>query len=144
VVIGGSAENSHGYVDGLLEKCLRIALPVAQVLLSKNARVYIAARHENRAQKTIDELKEKTGKQSIFFLRLDLADLPSIKTTAEGFTRKETKLHTLYNNGPALSQVFTGVRDLHAVLDSALIFPPVEVVTKQGYDGQFGTNVLGA
>jgi len=103
VVIGGSVENSHGYVDGLLEKCLRRALPVAQVLLSKNARGYIAARNENRAQKTIDELKEKTGKQSIFFLRLDLADLPSIKTTAEGFTSKETKLHTLYNNGLALS-----------------------------------------
>lgn len=101
-----------------------IGRELARVLLSKNARVYIAARDENRAQKTIDELKEKTGKQSIFFLRLDLADLPSIKTTAQGFTSKETKLHTLYNNG-------------------ALIFPPVETLTKQGYDGQFGTNVLG-
>jgi len=78
-------------------------IPVAQVLLSKNARVYIAGRDENRAQKTIDELKEKTGKQSIFFLRLDLADLPSIKTSVEEFTSKETKLHTLYNNGLALS-----------------------------------------
>ena len=37
-----------------------------------------------------------------------------------------------------------GMRDLHAALDSALIFPPVEALTKQGYDGQFGTNVLGA
>ena len=37
-----------------------------------------------------------------------------------------------------------GVRDLHAALDSALIFPPVEALTTQGYDGQFGTNVLGA
>jgi NAD(P)-dependent dehydrogenase (short-subunit alcohol dehydrogenase family) len=103
VVIGGLVENSHGYVDGLLEKCLHIAIPVAQVLLSKNARVYIAARDENRAQKTIDELKEKTGNQPIFFLRLDLADLPSIKTTVEEFTSKETKLHTVYNNGLAVS-----------------------------------------
>jgi retinol dehydrogenase 12 len=37
-----------------------------------------------------------------------------------------------------------GMRDSHAALDSALIFPPVEALTKQGYDGQFGTNVLGA
>lgn len=103
MVIGGLVENSHGYVDGLLEKCLRIAIPVVQVLLSKNARVYIAARDENRAQKTIDELREKTGKQPIFFLRLDLADLPSIKTTVEEFTSKETKLHTVYNNGLAVS-----------------------------------------
>jgi NADP-dependent 3-hydroxy acid dehydrogenase YdfG len=102
VVIGGSVGNSHGYVDGLLEKCLRIAIPVvAQVLLSKNAKVYIAARDENRAQKTMDELKGKTGKESIFFLRLDLADLPSIKTAVKEFTSKETKLHTVYNNGLA-------------------------------------------
>jgi retinol dehydrogenase 12 len=65
--------------------------------------VYIAARDENRAQKTIEELKEETGKQSIFFLKLDLADLPSIKATVEEFTSKESRLHTLYNNGPALS-----------------------------------------
>jgi retinol dehydrogenase-12 len=37
-----------------------------------------------------------------------------------------------------------GARDLHTALDSALIFPPLEALTKQGYDGQFGTNVLGA
>jgi retinol dehydrogenase-12 len=84
-------------------KCLRIAIPVGQVLLSKNAMVYIAARDENRAQKTIDELKEKTGKQFIFFLKLDLADLPSIKTTVGEFTSRENKLHTVYNNGLALS-----------------------------------------
>ena len=144
MVIGGSVENSHGYVDGLLDKCQHIAIPVAQVLLSKNARVYIAARDENRAQKTIDELKEKTGKQPIFFLRLNLADLPSIKTTAEEFISKEKKLHTVYNNGLARSQVSMRVRDSHAALYSALIFPPVEALTKQGYDGQFGTNVLGA
>ena len=112
MAIGGSVENSHGYVDGLLEKCLRIAIPVAQVLLSKNARVYIAARDENRAQKTIDDLKDKTGKQSIFFLRLDLADLPSIKTTAEEFTSKETKLHTVYNNGLALPSSLHGYERL--------------------------------
>lgn len=103
MAIGGSVENSHGYVDGLLEIYLRIAILVAQVLLSKNARVYIAARGENRAQKAIDELKGETGNQSIFFLRLDLADLPSIKTAVEEFTSKETKLHTVYNNGLALS-----------------------------------------
>ncbi len=103
VVIEGSVENSHRCVDGLLEKCLRTTVEVAQVLLSKNARVYIAARDENRAQKTIDELKEATGKQCVFFLKLDLADLPSTKATVEEFTSKETKLHTLYNNGLALS-----------------------------------------
>ena len=98
-----------------LGKCLRVALPIAQILLSKNARVYIAARNENRARKTIEELKEETGKQSIFFLKLDLADLPSVKAAVEEFTSKETKLHTLYNNALVLSRiVYMGVGDLLA------------------------------
>jgi NAD(P)-dependent dehydrogenase (short-subunit alcohol dehydrogenase family) len=112
VVTGESVVKSHGYVDGFLGKCLRVALPIAQVLLSKNARVYIAARDENRAQKTIQELKEETGKQSIFFLKLDLADLPSVKAAVEEFTSKETKLHTLYNNALVLSRVCMGLGDL--------------------------------
>jgi len=66
--------------------------------------VYIAARDENSAKKTIEELKEETGNQDIFFLKLDLADLASVKAAAEEFTGKETKLHTLYNNASALSQ----------------------------------------
>ncbi|KAI0263052.1 NAD(P)-binding protein [Gloeopeniophorella convolvens] len=81
---------------------------IARTLLSKGARVYIAARDE----------------KGRVFLKLDLADLPSIKSSVAEFTSKEKELHTLYNNG-------------------ALAFSPAEIVTKQGYDGQFGTNVLG-
>jgi hypothetical protein len=33
------------------------------------------------------------------FLKLDLADLDSIKEAAEEFLGKESELHTLYNNG---------------------------------------------
>jgi NAD(P)-dependent dehydrogenase (short-subunit alcohol dehydrogenase family) len=94
-----------------------VVVPIAvQVLLSKNARVYIAARDESRAKKTTEELKEETGKQCVFFLKLDLADLPSVKAAVEEFTGKETKLHTLYNNGLALSQVCTSVKGLLAAL----------------------------
>jgi retinol dehydrogenase-12 len=69
------------------------------VLLSKGARVYIATRSEEKSQKAIEELKKETGKDSIFFLKLDLADLPSVKAAAEEYIGKETELHTLYNNG---------------------------------------------
>jgi retinol dehydrogenase 12 len=68
------------------------------VLLSNGAKVYIAARSE-KLQTTIDELKEETGKDSVFFLDLDLSDLASVKAAAEDFRSKETELHTLYNNG---------------------------------------------
>ena len=69
------------------------------MLLSKGAKVYIASRSEEKSQQAIEELKRETGKESIFFLKLDLADLVSVKTAAEEFIAKESQLHTLYNNG---------------------------------------------
>ena len=68
------------------------------MLLLKGAKVYIAARSEKKSQKAIDELKHETGKESVFFLKLDLADLVSVKAAAEEFIAKESELHTLYNN----------------------------------------------
>lgn len=44
----------------------------------------------------------KTGKKSIFFLRLDLADLDSVRAAAAEYIAKESELHTLYNNGYVL------------------------------------------
>ena len=69
------------------------------MLLSKGAKVYIATRSEEKSQKVIEELRTETGKDSIFFLRLDLADLVSVKAAAEEYIGKESELHTLYNNG---------------------------------------------
>lgn len=71
----------------------------SQVLLSKGAKVYIATRSKEKSEAAIEELKRETGKESVFFLKLDLSDLVSVKTAAEEFITKETELHTLYNNG---------------------------------------------
>ncbi|KAH9959426.1 NAD-binding protein [Russula dissimulans] len=101
-----------------------IGKETARVLLSKGAKVYIATRSEEKSQAAIEELQRETGKESIFFLKLDLADLPSIKAAAEQFMGKESELHTLYNNGGVMST-------------------PIDKVTSQGHDMQFGTNVLG-
>jgi retinol dehydrogenase 12 len=70
------------------------------VLLSKGAKVYIACRDEEKARIAIEDLKQATGKpaDSIVSLKLDLADLTSVKTAAEEFISKESELHTLYNN----------------------------------------------
>ena len=38
-------------------------------------------------------------KHSVFFLKLDLSDLVSVKAAAEEFIKKESKLHMLYNSG---------------------------------------------
>ncbi|KZP27444.1 NAD(P)-binding protein [Athelia psychrophila] len=95
----------------------------AKALLEHNAKVYVAARSPEKAHKAIEELKSVTGKQA-YFLKLDLADLKSVKAAAAEFNSKEPELHILFNNGGVMA-------------------PPVEQLTADGYDLQFGTNVLG-
>lgn len=51
-----------------------------------NAKVYVAARNQSKAQEAIEELRKETGKEAIF-LKLDLGDLNSIKASAEEFMR---------------------------------------------------------
>jgi len=101
-----------------------IGKETARVLLSKGAKVYIATRSKEKSQAVIEDLKQDTGKDAIYFLKLDLSDLAAIKVAAEEFIGKESELHTVYNNGGVMNT-------------------PIDQVTKQGYDMQFGTNVLG-
>ncbi|KAF9013216.1 NAD(P)-binding protein [Cyathus striatus] len=94
-----------------------------QALLLHNAKVYVAARSQEKAEEAIKELKEQTGKEGIF-LKLDLADLASIKKAADEFQSKEKELHILFNN-------------------AGVMRAPIDLLTAQNYDLQFGTNVLG-
>ncbi|PPR07468.1 hypothetical protein CVT26_013438 [Gymnopilus dilepis] len=94
-----------------------------KALLLHNARVYIAARSQVKCEEAIEELKTATGKEA-HFLQLDLSDLHSVRNAATTFTAKEKELHVLINN-------------------AGVMMPPVEQLTKDGYDLQFGTNVLG-
>ncbi|KAF7346451.1 NAD P-binding protein [Mycena sanguinolenta] len=94
-----------------------------KALLQHNAKVYIAARSEQKVKDAIQDLSSQTGKQAELLL-VDLADLHSIKRAAEAFTQKETQLHVLFNNG-------------------GVMVPPINQLTAQGFDLQFGTNVLG-
>ncbi|KAF7308854.1 hypothetical protein MKEN_01085300 [Mycena kentingensis (nom. inval.)] len=95
----------------------------ARVLLNHNAKVYMASRSDSKAQEAIAELKKLTGKEAIF-LKLDLGDLKAVGAAAAEFRSKEPELHVLFNNG-------------------GVMMPPIEAMTTDGYDLQFGTNVLG-
>ncbi|KAF5338971.1 hypothetical protein D9611_008806 [Ephemerocybe angulata] len=95
----------------------------AKALLSHNAKVYFASRSQEKGEKAIQDLKADTGKEGIY-LKLDLGDLKSIKAAAEEFLSKESDLHILFNN-------------------AGVMLPPLSDVTADGYDLQFGTNVLG-
>lgn len=54
--------------------------------MQHNAKVYLAARNEKKAEEVIEEFFKSTGKKAIF-LSLDLADLVSVKKAAEEFQR---------------------------------------------------------
>jgi len=77
----------------------------------------------DKAQAAIEDLQAQTGKEAIF-LKLDLADLKSVKAAALEFQEKEKELHILFNNG-------------------GVMMPPLDQLTVDGYDLQMGTNVLG-
>ncbi|KZS95276.1 NAD(P)-binding protein [Sistotremastrum niveocremeum HHB9708] len=100
-----------------------IGYETCKALLAKNAKVYMASRSKQKAADAIAKLKAETGKEAIF-LELDLADFDSVRKSAADFQSKETQLHILFNNG-------------------GVMVPPIDQLTKQGYDLQFGTNVIG-
>ncbi|KAF5323258.1 hypothetical protein D9619_013520 [Psilocybe cf. subviscida] len=53
----------------------------AKALLSRNAKVYIAARNPEKATLAIADLKSETTNEALF-LKLDLSDLQSVKDAA--------------------------------------------------------------
>ena len=66
-------------------------------MLEHNAKVYIATRSKDKADKAIAELRDATGREAIF-LKLDLASIASVRKAANEFLNKEKELHILFNN----------------------------------------------
>ncbi|KAJ7339754.1 hypothetical protein DFH08DRAFT_783354 [Mycena albidolilacea] len=100
-----------------------IGYETVKQLLLKNAKVYLAARSPKKAAAAIKKLEEETKKSAVF-LELDLADLRSVRRAAESFLAQETRLDILFNNG-------------------GVMMPPLDQLTAQNHDLQFGTNVIG-
>ncbi|KAJ6550360.1 NAD-P-binding protein [Mycena sp. CBHHK59/15] len=99
-----------------------IGFETVKELVTHGATVYMAARNRSSANNAIKSITNDTGKSPIY-LELDLADLNSVQKAAETFLRQETRLDVLYNS-------------------AGVMIPPIEQVTAQGYDLQFGL-VLG-
>ncbi|KAI0686994.1 NAD(P)-binding protein [Earliella scabrosa] len=100
-----------------------IGYETIKALLQHNAKVYIATRSKEKAEAAIASLKQVTGREA-FFIRMDLASLASVKKAAAEFMSKELELHVLFNN-------------------AGVMYPPIDQLTKDGYDLQWGTNVVG-
>jgi len=97
---------------------------VRQLSPRNPARVYLAARSKDKATKAIKDLQETNpGVADIQFLQLDLASFESVKAAAAEFLSKESRLDILVNN-------------------AGIMMTP-EGLTKEGFEIQFGTNVMG-
>ncbi|KZO97325.1 NAD-P-binding protein [Calocera viscosa TUFC12733] len=101
-----------------------IGFVTCKYLLIHGATVYMLCRSPEKAQEAIEKLKDVTSGKEARFIQCDLADLPSVKKCVQEFTSKETRLDILFNS-------------------AGVMFTPIEQVTKQNYDMQFGTNVIG-
>ncbi|KAK3671585.1 short-chain alcohol dehydrogenase [Recurvomyces mirabilis] len=99
---------------------------LCKMLYQKNGTVYLAGRSEDKAKAAISEIKQSITSSDgrLEFLKVDLADLPSIKGSVQEFMRREQRLDVLTNNAGVMA-------------------PPVGTKSAQNYEVQMGTNCLG-
>ncbi|USP80366.1 Putative Short-chain dehydrogenase [Curvularia clavata] len=99
---------------------------LVNILYQRNAKVYIAARSKSKTNEVIEELTKShpSSTGELIFLSLQLDDLTTIKSSAQEFLSKETRLDVLWNN-------------------AGVMVPPQGSKTKQGYELQIGVNNLG-
>ncbi|KAI9784208.1 MAG: hypothetical protein M1816_001030 [Peltula sp. TS41687] len=107
-----------------------VGLELARILYSKNARVYLCGRSEATYKAAVANITSKpssgtTGpyKGELLFLQFDLTNLNTIKPAVQQFLRTETLLHSVWYN-------------------AAVMVPPKGSLTAQGYELQWGTNVV--
>ncbi|KAL5596245.1 hypothetical protein FOVSG1_009934 [Fusarium oxysporum f. sp. vasinfectum] len=97
---------------------------IRQLSRHNPACIYLGARSRQKAEKAISDLQQENPKACpIDFLEIDLASFASVKAAAVEFLSREHRLDILVNN-------------------AGIMMVP-EGVTKDGYEIQFGTNVLG-
>ena len=99
-----------------------IGKATALALAREGWRVYVASRSAEKGEAAVAAIKAAAGSSDVFFLALDLADLESVRSFAEGFLARGESLHVLVNNAGV-----GGARGL----------------TRQGFELMFGVNHLG-
>jgi NAD(P)-dependent dehydrogenase (short-subunit alcohol dehydrogenase family) len=99
-----------------------IGLATARALAKRGGRVHLASRSEQKGQAAAATVAAETGSDQVRFLQLDLADLASVRASAQAFLALGEPLHVLVNNA--------GVAGRRAL-------------TKDGFELMFGVNHLG-
>lgn len=75
-----------------------IGKEAARDLARRGARVILACRNINKAQKVADDIMRTTGNRKVVVRKLDTSDLASVRRFARGILATETALHVLVNN----------------------------------------------
>ena len=92
-------------------------------LAGQDFQVVLACRDEVRGEAVKKQIVAATGNKGVYLLRLDLADLASVRAFADNFMRDFNRLDVLINN--------------------AAVFRRERVVTPDGFETNFATNHLG-
>ncbi|XP_026075688.1 dehydrogenase/reductase SDR family member 13-like [Carassius auratus] len=71
-------------------------------LAKRGARVILACRDERRAQAAVTDIQRESGNKEVLYMHLDLASLKSVRSFAENFLKKESRLDILINNAGLL------------------------------------------
>jgi NAD(P)-dependent dehydrogenase (short-subunit alcohol dehydrogenase family) len=99
-----------------------IGRATAEALASRGAEVVLACRNQEKTEPVIDEIRTKTGNSKVYFHALDLANLKSVRESADRYLETGEKIDVLINNAG-----LAGHRGL----------------TSDGFEITFGTNHLG-
>jgi|SRR5688572_26030672 NAD(P)-dependent dehydrogenase (short-subunit alcohol dehydrogenase family) len=88
-----------GYVIIVTGATGGIGSETAKQLALRNARVYLSGRSTEKIQQTILRLNSDAGRNlDLHALQMNLEDLQSVKSAAEDFLRRESRLDILINN----------------------------------------------
>ncbi len=115
--------NQSGRVALVTGATSGIGFQTSMMLAKKGAEVILTYRNLDSAKKTIDKITKECPEAKLSAVKLDLADLHSIKECADEVQNKYIQLDLLINN-------------------AGVMVPPFSR-TKQGFELQFGTNYLG-
>ena len=100
-----------------------IGFEAAKELAKKGAHVILAVRNEEKGLEAIERISKEHKKASVELMKLDLADLESIRSFGNTFMERFENLDLLINN-------------------AGVMIPPYGK-TKDGFELQFGSNHLG-
>ena len=99
-----------------------IGRATAAALARQGGRVYVASRSREKGEEAVAGIKASSGRDTVWFLLLDLADLGSVQACASDFLGRGEPLHVLVNNAGVVRS---------------------RGLTRQDFELMFGVNHLG-